>query len=438
MFFSSKTFIVFSSLVIGNQAFAGGPLVLEGSDGNTPVNYLNPSITVHVETGKLGLLDNSAAYDLMREAFDLWNTVSTTTINLGINTTLITEDIDLSNFEDYLPAVDDSEFHADDNLNPIVYDDDGQIIDAYFGVGQSDSTIGFAASILTIGASHFDEGYAVINGKDLGRTTTELKLLITHEIGHFVGLDHTQVNINNQETDFGSPRICSTAASLDYPVMYPFVCRDVETLHSDDIAAISALYPVATINNSFGIVQGFFISENGFPILGANIWAENLATGDTYSIVSDYLKEGTGFFKLLLPAGNYTLHANSINTLFNGGSGIGPYSLSISDASFQTPHPIVPVAYQGPVEGAIESINITTNNTADIEFIAFGTIATASTSADNSILTNPASPGNSDSDILDILGSLNHNYLLLLTALLLSTRHRKILMIKKLNDQAMR
>lgn len=396
--------------------------MLEGPDGNTPVNYLNPVITVHVETGDLGLLSNTDANLLMLDAFSLWNSVGTTTLNLNLDTTAITEEIDISNFEDYLPAVDNSEFHADDNLNPIVYDDDGQIIDAYFGVGQSDFTIGFASSIITIGASHFDEGYAVINGKNLGLTTTELKLLIAHEIGHFTGLDHTQVNINNQETDFGSPVICSTASSNDYPLMYPFVCRDTESLHPDDISAVSALYPVATIDDSFGVVQGFFTSENGIAILGANIWAEDLA-GNTYSIVSDYLKQGTGFYKLLLPAGSYTLHANSINTLFNGGSGIGPYSLSLSDISFQAPHPIIPVAFQGTTEGAIETLTVTTNNTINADFIAFGTLAVAQP---DSILTSSSS-GDSDKDIFDILGSLNHLTLLLLALLIPVVRRRKFI-----------
>ena len=109
--------------------------------------------------------------------------------------------------------------------------------------------------------------------------------------------------------------------------MYPFVCRDVESLHADEVSAISALYPTDQIyNNNFGILQGNFVDESGYAILGANIWAENTATGEAISIVSDYLKQGNGFYKLYLPPGNYTLHANSINELFNGGSSVGPYA----------------------------------------------------------------------------------------------------------------
>ena len=44
-----------------------------------------------------------------------------------------------------------------------------------------------------------------------------------------------------------------------------------------------------------------------------NIWAENTATGETVSIVSDNLKQGTDYNKLYLPPGMYTLHVNAIN-----------------------------------------------------------------------------------------------------------------------------
>ena len=67
----------------------------------------------------------------------------------------------------YIPNFDGSIFNGDDDLNPIVYDSNGEIIDAFFGTGQSDHHIGFAASIFNIGSSYFNEGYAVINGKQL-------------------------------------------------------------------------------------------------------------------------------------------------------------------------------------------------------------------------------------------------------------------------------
>ena len=373
----NKTRIFFGIIILqlcSSLVFAGGPLVLEGTNGNTPVTYLNPNITVHVETGDLGALTNAAANVILQEAFNLWNGVSSSTINLDINEGLIIEDINLSNFNQYIPSLDGTIFNADDGLNPIVYDSNGEIIDAFFGVGASDNTVGFAASIFNINGSFFNEGYSVINGKPLNPplTETEFKLLIAHEMGHFFGLDHTQTNINNQETISGNPFICSTSNLENYPIMYPFICRDVESLHADDVSAISALYPTTDIDNNFGIIEGRFVNESGQAILGANIWAKNITTGETVSIVSDYLRQGTGFYKLYLPPGNYTLHANSINRLFYDGSSIGPYASSLFDKSFVAPHPIPEVTYQGVTEGGDEIITVSSSQTLEINFSITG------------------------------------------------------------------
>lgn len=390
-----------------NLSLAGGPLILEGPNGNTPVVYQDPNITVHVENGDLGAISNAAANLLIEDAFSLWNSVNTSTINLLVNESLIAVDVDIDNFDNYLPNIAGSVFNDDDSLNPIVYDDNGEIIDAFFGVNQSLITIGFAASIYNLGASFFNEGYAVINGRELGLSDTDYKLLIAHEIGHFFGLDHSQVNIDNAETDSGLPRICTTTSRENYPLMYPFVCRDTENLHSDDTSALSALYPAANLNSSFGILQGRFTDESGSPVLGANIWATETTTGETYSVVSDYLKQGTGFYKLYLPAGNYTLHANSINPIFNGGSGVGPYSLTILDASFISPHPIAEVSYQGSTDGNDEVITITTDQTTTINFSLTG--------------LNVASSSDDDS-FSDLFGAPSYITLLLLLSLLIMSR----------------
>lgn len=411
-----KHIILLSVLAYSSLSIAGGPLVLEGPSGITPVTYQNPNITLHIENGALGILTNADADTVVLEAFDLWNNVSTSTINLIDDQLKINLDINLSNFETYLPSVDGTAFNADDNLNPIVYDSNGEIIDAFFGIGQSDNTIGFAASIITVGSSYFDEGYAVINGKNpTGLSVTDFKLLIkmlvAHEIAHFFGLDHTQVNIDPQETDIGTPRICESETNWEnYPLMYPFICRNVATLHLDDISAISALYPTADVDNNFGILQGRFVNEAGIAILGANIWAENTTTGETVSIVSDYLTQRTGFYKLYLPAGSYTLHANSINTLFNGGSGIGPYSLHINDISFLDPHPITAVTYQGDSAGNDEVITITNNQTRVVDFAIDGKTAVIPTSSDG------------NDSFADLFGATSHMTLLMLLGLLIAGR----------------
>ena len=424
----NKIFTFFSIIILqlgSSLVFAGGPLVLEGPTGNTPVTYQNPNITLHVESGDLGtLLTNDEADILLQQAFDLWNTVNLNTVNTSTvkltfddTNTRIAVEIDSENFTDFIPKFSGDTSNCDDGLNPIVYDSDGKIIDAFFGgckpgeLCQSDLIVGFAASSYNIGGSFFNEGYAVINGKNLGLSDAEFKLLITyiaaHEVGHLFGLDHSQTNINPQETNFGIPGLCITETQDKYPLMYPFICRDEITLHADEVSAVSALYPTPDVNNNFGILQGNFVDKSGYAILGANIWAENTITGEAISIVSDYLKQGNGFYKLYLPPGNYTLHANSINTLFYEGSGVGPYTTSQYDTSFIAPHPIPEVAYQGATQGNPAVISITSNQTLNIVFSITG---------NDAVLVNPPAESSGSSGISYIT-------LLLLLSFLLMARY---------------
>jgi len=403
-------FLLVSLLYYSSLSFAGGPSVIAGADGNTAVRYQNPVITVHVESGDLGSLSNAIAVTLIQEAFELWNSVNTATVSLSINQTLLNLDVNETNAQTYLPAVDNSNFNADDNINPIVFDSDGKIIDLYFGAGQSDLIIGFAQSISSSNSDFFVEGFAVINGKN-SITNDDFKLLLAHEIGHFFGLDHSQLNINRNESFIGSPGFCSDTAN-NYPLMYPVRCREEVSLHVDDSSALSALYPSTDIDNHFGILQGVFVDNDNKAILGANIWVEDISSGDSYSIISDYLKQGTGFYKIYLPAGNYTLHVNSLNTEFAGVSNVGPYSSSLTDLSFTNPHPISEVTYQGFEAGNDEVISIQTNQTATINFNLSGL----------DVIINNASADDGNDSIADLFGAMSHISLLLIFSILALVR----------------
>jgi len=361
--------LFFTAIVLCQPSLAGGPSTLEGPTGNTPVRYLNPNITINVETGTLGEFSNAEANIFASNALQLWNHVSTATINLSLNTTKINEDINVGNYRNYL--------NSDENLNILIYDTTGEIIEDLYGVEQSTLIAGIATSSYFSGGGYFIEGYAIINGKhpDTSHIDTLYTQLIAHEIAHFFGLDHSQVNIDNQESASGFPGICSTALPKNYPLMYPFLeCRDIVDPHPDDIGAVSALYPTTDINDAFGIIEGRFVDESNNPILGANIWMNNLVSGETYSIVSDYLRQGTGYYKLYLPAGNYSLHANAINPIFYSGSSVGPYAASTDDLSFI--NPIADTSYEGDDTNSDGVITINTNQTTTVNFSSIGSSVT--------------------------------------------------------------
>jgi hypothetical protein len=309
-------------------ALAGGPLSICGpatqpSTSNVAVKYPTATVTLRLDQGTLGPLTNAQARTLVSDAVALWNNVPTSTIDIAVSTSALSTDVVSTNVSTYY-----NQFN--DGVNPVIYDTDGTIIDSVFGGGASDSVLGFAGSRGT-GCS-YTEGQAVMSGKLLSLANptpfnrispAQMANVITHEIGHLIGLDHTQID--------GAQGLSSS----NYPMMYPVAYRSSTTLHEDDVAAVSALYPASNVDAVYGTLSGTFTTSGGSPLPGANIWAQG--TGGTFSNVSDYLAQGNGAFSLKLPPGTYTLHAQAIETGFTAGSSVGPYSESIADASFQPP-----------------------------------------------------------------------------------------------------
>ncbi len=307
---------------------AGGPTNV---CNNVPVKYAGAgNVGLNYDGGgSLGSRTKAQADGIVTTAISLWTNVNTSTVNVGRGADLPV-DVTAANYTTYLS-------NFSDGLSPVIYDSDGSIIDAILGVGQKNQIIGLAASASSGAPTcQYTEGFAIISGF-LNITETTLTALVAHELGHLIGLDHAQLD--------GSQGL----SSANYPLMYPTIYRSSISLHEDDVAAVSALYPDASLASVYGQLTGTFKQTDGTPIRGANLWAREITNNKVYGIVSDYLMEDTGFFKLLLPAGTYTLHAEAVRSWFNGVSRVGPYAAAYpKDPSFQSPlysggRPMTPV-----------------------------------------------------------------------------------------------
>lgn len=324
---------VFLVWLNGERAWAGGPLVV-GDDG-TPGAWTSP-IPYNPDQGPLGALDNAAAVNLVAEAFAVWAAVPTADVAFT-NAGSLPEDVNVSNLASFLGI-------CDDTLSPIIFDTDGSITSALFGVGAENTVLGFAGPTCFQEESplRITEGVAVLNGRFVDGidtatnpevTVDEFRAVFIHEFGHYNGLDHSQLN---QTQAFDGDATNDDAV----PTMFPLLVNGLAqaTLHQDDLAAFSTLYPAADFFATTGSISGTVLRANGVsPFTGANVIARNVDNPllDAISNVSGALavsqsgiriaaQEGVFQLNHLTPGANYTVEIEEINPDFTGGSSVGP------------------------------------------------------------------------------------------------------------------
>jgi hypothetical protein len=365
-------------------ATAGGPLFVTGysaTQPGQPYRWINTPITYKTDLGSLGNQTNSQANDLVTAAFQVWQGVSTASLNIqraGPLSTDVTGVLDSNgdpavflNFYNAMTNCDDSS----QPQNSIVYDLDGSILENVYGL-DNNSTMGFtqiACADDTAGA--ITRGWAVLNGRFIdGQPSTpshetvtleEFKAVFVHEFGHLLGLDHSQINLNCLTDE-----ACSSDDAAGLPIMFPILLyQSTGNLTADDRAAISALYPAASLSTTMGRIQGHvFFSDGRTPAQGYNViarqvgnprrvavstvsgylytpWLGNIIFPDNTTNVYTYGFYGSRDANLIgsfdiqgLPPGDYTLEVEAINGVgdypFTEASAVGPTG-NIFSASFQ-------------------------------------------------------------------------------------------------------
>lgn len=284
---------------LASEVVAGGPFFVNSS--GVAATFDNTSaIPYHPESGACATYSNAQMLTKLDENLGRWTSI--TDIDLSLSQTAGSiGSVDSSNYTTYI-VVDSDDAGADDDLNPVIFDDDGGIVSALFGTGTQFYVLGFAGpTTYNTDEDTIEEGQAVFNCfclsgntndtggdcDDLGSNFTEddLDFTMAHEVGHMIGLDHTQVN---QATAEGT---CSTSTSGDcddVPLMYPMSVDPADQIspHRDDIVAILTLYGVSTWQNSYCTVTGTLKDSDGNDLRCADVQAETADTEDTIALVS--------------------------------------------------------------------------------------------------------------------------------------------------------
>jgi hypothetical protein len=153
----------------------------------------------------------------------------------------------------------------------------------------------------------------------------DLQTVATHEIGHFLGLDHSAVV---------------------RAVMYPFAPPTLTTLSYDDVAGLSSVYPKATADFPTGSISGTVKFTSGTAVFGAHVFADS-TSGDPLVFpnirktpISALTKADGTYMIVGVPAGSYTVGAEPLDLPVSN-SDIKDYSTNVAnrpsvDTTFNT------------------------------------------------------------------------------------------------------
>ena len=244
-----------------------------------------------------------------------------------------------------------------DRRNLLIFDETGDVLHAPAGSGiiavtriNSDALTGYIL-----------DADIIFNGRDF-RFAAEptpgrilLRDVAVHEIGHFIGLDHTPLA--------GAPQ--------RRPTMNPFYFNDgpgeAATLAADDATGISVLYPTAAFTATSGAITGRVADIEGTSVFGAHVTAFNLGSGETFSTLSgaETGRLDRGAYALRgLPAGVYRVGIQPV------GGGLDESNFSELFTGLDTDFP---VEYFGNTDVAASAEPVTVERGTSLSDIDFTT-----------------------------------------------------------------
>jgi len=367
-------------LLVAGLVFAGGPLVVTGPAATAPgLAFVWPSgapIRYTVDSGPLSVnpsgqtkITNAQGLTRVQDLFNNWHNVSTAAISYSYAGPITgVSGGDVKSMADFNTVQGSCK---NGTQNPVIFDSNGSLLKS---LGLDPLIIGFAStckldpvaghivSALILLNGQFQDGVTNQNTNNFELTADQFDEAITHEMGHFSGLGHSQINLDLfQSGAFGS---CDTDRLAGLPLMFPIAfCQarksvGLPILSPDDAAWISKLYPSSTFSTSYGAISGYvYFSDGMTQMQGANVIARRVDDPTTttidesrriaFSAVSGFkftwnpgqavsgdnaagASTGSrdpgliGYYEIPVTPGQYTVQIEAIDHDFRGGSGVGP------------------------------------------------------------------------------------------------------------------
>src|SRR6185312_8086188 len=208
-------------LLAAASAFAGGPLVVGGPNFGTdgkpftwdpakmPIQYrVDPGPMASTSSGTV-VIDNATGLQRVQSMVGVWQAVPTATVSFAnagqlLSTGSYIAGTDLTTATQFNDVAGSCQKGIQ---NPVIFDADSKLMSA---LGLPPEVIGFTSGCALDAASgHLTGALIVMNGIFQDKVSTpsatppnfelsanEFDEAITHELGHFLGLDHSQINLD--------------------------------------------------------------------------------------------------------------------------------------------------------------------------------------------------------------------------------------------------